>query len=162
MGVEAIGAFSSASAPLEDAWRADPGHGASLRSATAAVQPVPNSDGDLTTAHRLLVGAIEEGNHGYDAKGPALIDALHFLLLCNYGAREEPWTSCYAAVSRLRPSPPRLSVSARTWGDPAHADVATLWELDEIIDSTTKETDPARVVRVGTAAVYPDRPAAVR
>ncbi|MFD7408949.1 ATP-binding protein [Streptomyces sp. NPDC059866] len=164
VGAEAIGALSSASALLEDAWRADPQHGASLRSATAAVQLVLNSDGDLATAHRLLVGAIEEGDHGFDAEDPALIDALHFLLLlCNYGAREELWEPYYAAVSRLRPAPPPLLlVAARTWGDPAHADAATLRALDEIIDGTTKETDPARVVRVGTAAVYPDRLAAVR
>lgn len=164
VGAEAIGALRSASELLEDASRADPGHGASLRSANAAVQLVLNSDGDLTTAHRLLVGAIEEGSHGYDAEDPALIDALHFLLLlCNYGAREELWAPYYAAVARLRPAPPRLLlVAAKAWGDPAHADAATLRELDEIIDGTTRETDPARVVRVGTAALYPDRLAAVR
>ncbi|MVO85389.1 AAA family ATPase [Streptomyces sp. p1417] len=164
VGAEAIGALHSASELLEDAWRADPGHGASLRSATAAVQLVLNGDGDLVTAHRLLVGAIEEGGHGYDADDPALVDALHFLLLlCNYGAREELWAPYCAAVSRLRPAPPPLLlVAARTWGDPAHADAATLRALDEIIDDTTKETDPARVVRVGTAALYPDRLHAVR
>ncbi|MGW3496374.1 AAA family ATPase [Streptomyces sp. NPDC001020] len=164
VGAEAIGALHSASELLEDAWRADPGHGASLRSATAAVQLLLNSDGDLTTAHRLLVGAIEEGGHRYDADDPALIDALHFLLLlCNYGAREELWAPYYAAVARLRPAPPPLLlVAARTWGDPAHADAATLRELDEIIDGTTKESDPARVVRMGTAALYPDRLSAVR
>ncbi|MGW0812789.1 AAA family ATPase [Streptomyces viridiviolaceus] len=164
VGAEAIGALSSASALLEDAWRADPQYGASLRSATAAVQLVLNSDGDLATAHRLLVGAIEEGDHGFDAEDPALIDALHFLLLlCNYGAREELWAPYYAAVARLRPAPPPLLlVAAHTWGDPAHADAATLRELDEIIAGTANETDPARIVRVGTAAVYPDRLAAVR
>jgi DNA-binding CsgD family transcriptional regulator len=164
VGAEAIGALRSASELLEDARRADPEHGASLRSATAAVQLVLNSDGDLATAHRLLVGAIEEGDHGYDADDPALIDALYFLLLlCNYGAREELWAPYYAAVSRLRPAPPPLLLTAaRTWGDPAHADPATLRELDEIIDGALKETDPARVVRVGTAAIYPDRLSAVR
>ncbi|MFD6530982.1 AAA family ATPase [Streptomyces sp. NPDC060184] len=164
VGAEAIGALSSASTLLEDAWRADPRYGASLRSATAAVQLVLNTDGDLATAHRLLVGAVEQGDHGFDAEDPALIDALHFLLLlCNYGAREELWAPYYAAVARLRPAPPPLLlVAARAWGDPAHIDAASLRELDEIIDGATKETDPARVVRVGTAAVYPDRLSAVR
>ncbi|MCQ4205934.1 helix-turn-helix transcriptional regulator [Streptomyces longispororuber] len=164
VGAEAIGALHSASELLEDARRADPRHGASLRSATAAVQLVLNGDGDLATAHRLLVGAIEQGDHGFDADDPALVDALHFLLLlCNYGANEELWAPFYAAVARLRPAPPPLLlVAARTWGDPAHADAETLKALDEIIDGTTAETDPARVVRVGTAAVYPDRLPAVR
>ncbi|MER6165613.1 AAA family ATPase [Streptomyces violaceorubidus] len=164
VGAEAIGALTSASALLEDARRADPGHGASLRSANAAVQLVLNSDGDLATAHRLLVGAVEDGEHGFDAEDPALIDALHFLLLlCNYGADEALWAPYYAAVARLRPAPPPLLlVAARTWGDPAHADAATLRELDGIIAGTTQDTDPARIVRVGTAAVYPDKLAAVR
>ncbi|RAJ72570.1 MULTISPECIES: LuxR family transcriptional regulator [unclassified Streptomyces] len=164
VGAEAIGALRSASELLEDARRADPGHGMSLNSANAAVQLVLNSDGDLATAHRLLVGAIEEGDHGYDAEDPALVDALHFLaLLCNYGAREELWAPYYAAVARLRPAPPPLLlVAARVWGDPAHADAATLRELDEIIAGALRETDPARVVRVGTAALYPDRLSAVR
>lgn len=164
VGAEAVGALSSASALLEDAWRADPRHGASLRSATAAVQLVLNSDGDLATAHRLLVGAIEDGDHGFDAEDPALIDALHFLLLlCNYGAREELWVPYYAAVAKLRPAPPPLLlVAARTWGDPSHADAATLRELDEIVADAVNETDPARIVRVGTAALYPDRLAGVR
>ncbi|MFF3503304.1 AAA family ATPase [Streptomyces sp. NPDC003247] len=164
VGAEAIGALHSASELLEDASRADPAHGTSLNSANAAVQLVLNSDGDLVTAHRLLVGAIEEGDHGYDAEDPALVDALHFLLLlCNYGADEKLWEPYYRAVARLCPAPPPLLlVAARTWGDPAHADAATLRELDEIIDGALKETDPARVVRVGTAALYPDRLAAVR
>ncbi|MFD9882689.1 ATP-binding protein [Streptomyces alboflavus] len=164
VGAEAIGALHSASELLEDAWRADPARGMSLNSANAAVQLVLNSDGDLSTAHRLLVGAIEEGDHGYDAEDPALVDALHFLLLlCNYGAREELWAPYHAAVARLRPAPPPLLlVAAEAWGDPAHADAATLRDLDEIIDGALKETDPARVVRVGTAALYPDRLSAVR
>ncbi|WLW58737.1 ATP-binding protein [Streptomyces sp. YU58] len=164
VGAEAIGALRSASALLADASRADPAHGTSLNSANAAVQLVLNSDGDLATAHRLLVGAIEEGDHGYDAEDPALVDALHFLLLlCNYGADGGLWEPYYRAVGRLRPAPPPLLlIAARAWGDPARADAATLRELDEIIEGALKETDPARVVRVGTAAVYPDRLAAVR
>ncbi|WP_320782889.1 helix-turn-helix transcriptional regulator [Streptomyces sp. CRN 30] len=164
VGAEAVGALSDASVLLEDARRADPRHGASLVSANAAVQLVLNGDGDLATAHRLLVAAVEEGDHGFDAEDPALIDALHFLLLlCNYGADEALWAPYYAAVARLRPAPPPLLlVAARTWGDPAHADPATLRELDAIIAATSRETDPARIVRVGTAAVYPDRLAAVR
>ncbi|MEV7080004.1 AAA family ATPase [Streptomyces sp. NPDC093516] len=164
VGAESIGALHSATELLADARRADPGHVMSLSSANAAVQLVLNSDGDLATAHRLLVGAIEEGDHGYDAEDPTLIDALHFLmLLCNYGASADLWEPFFRAVARLRPAPPRLLlVEARTWGDPAHADAETLQELDRIIDGALGETDPARVVRVGTAALYPDRLAAVR
>ena len=40
-----------------------------------------NSDADLTTAHRLLVGAIETTDHGYDAQNSGLIEALYNLTL---------------------------------------------------------------------------------
>ncbi|MFE1191803.1 AAA family ATPase [Streptomyces olivaceoviridis] len=164
IGAEATGALRSASELLENARRADPDHGRSLHSAAATVQLLLNGDGDVTTAHRLLVGAIEEGTHGYDAGNAALIDALHLLsLLCIYGARAELWAPFHAALARLRPAPPALlSVLGQLYSDPARTGPATLRRFDRIIDGITDETDPARIVRVGTAAVYTDRLSALR
>lgn len=164
VGAEATGALHSASELLENARRADPGHDRSLHSAAAAVQLLLNSGGDIGTAHRLLVGAIEQGEHGYDAGDAALIDALHLLLLvCNFGARAELWAPFHAALARLRPvAPSLLTVAGQTFSDPARTGPETLRELDEIIDDVMQETDPARIVRVGTASIYPDRLSAVR
>ncbi|MFE2913713.1 AAA family ATPase [Kitasatospora indigofera] len=164
VGAEAVGALSSAEALLEDARRADPGHGVSLRAAGAAVQLLLNSDGDVATAHRLLVGAVEAGGHGYRADDPALLDTLHFLmLLCSYGGKEELWAPFHAALSRLRPAaPPLLGIGAQTFSDPLNADGATLRRLDEIIDGVTAGTELAEIVRIGAAAIYPDRLSALR
>lgn len=164
VGAEATGALRSASELLENARRADPGHEMSLHSAAAAVQLLLNSGGDIGTAHRLLVGAIEQEEHGYDAGDAALIDALHLLLLvCNFGARAELWAPFHAALARLRPvAPSLLTVAGQTFSDPARTEPKTLRELDEILDGVVQEIDPARIVRIGTASIYPDRLSALR
>ncbi|MFE6895197.1 AAA family ATPase [Streptomyces sp. NPDC057694] len=164
LGAEATGALHSASELLENARQAAPEHSNSLRFAAATVQLLLNSDGDVSTAHRILVGAIEEGTHGYDADNPALIDALHLLsLLCIYEGTEELWGRFHTLLSRVRPEPPALlSVLGQLYSDPAHTGPATLRQLDHITGDAVRESDPAQIVRIGTVAVPSDRLSAVR
>jgi DNA-binding CsgD family transcriptional regulator len=156
---DATGQLRSASELLEIAQRADPDLTRSLHSAAAAVYLIINGDGDIDTAHRLLVGAIESGAHGYDARDNALIDAVHLLLLlCFFGGRAALWDSYYTVVARLRPEPPALlAVAGRTFSDPARAGVGALPQLESILTRLPEETDPGRIVRIGTASLYPDR-----
>ncbi|MFD5064910.1 AAA family ATPase [Streptomyces sp. NPDC058394] len=164
IGTDSAGALLSASALLEGVRRADPQHGRSLRSIAAAVQLQLNRDGDVARAHCQLVDAIEEGTHGYDAHDTSLIDAMHLLLLlCFYGGEATLWAPFHAALSRLRPQAPALlSAADKTFGDPARAGAAALEQLGHILDADLKESDPARIVRIGTASIYPDRLAALR
>ncbi|MEV5152181.1 AAA family ATPase [Streptomyces werraensis] len=164
IGADATGSLRNASELLEDARRADPYQRKSLHFAAAAVQLLLNGDGDVRTAHRLLAGAISEGRHGYDATNVALTDALHLLLLlCFYGGDPEMWEPFHAAVNQLRPEPPPLlAVAAQTFGDPARAEAATVGQLDRILATAVDETDSARIVRIGTASIYPDRLSALR
>ncbi|MFE6891973.1 ATP-binding protein [Streptomyces sp. NPDC057694] len=164
LGAEATGAFHSASEMLEVARQADPELDTSLHSTAAKVLLMLNSDGDVIAAHRILVAAIEEGAHGYDADDGALIDALHLLsLLCVYAGRPELWAPFHTALSRLRPqSPALLSVLGRLHTDPAGVGPATLTQLERIFDDAATEADPGQIVRIGTIAVASDRLAAVR
>ncbi|TWD13574.1 regulatory LuxR family protein [Streptomyces sp. T12] len=164
IGADATGALRSASELLENARRADPYQHRSLHFAAAAVQLLLNGDGDVVTAHRLLAGAITEGRHGYDATNVALVDALHLLLLlCFYGGSAELWEPFHAAVNQLRPDPPPLlCVAAQTFGDPARGGAASVEQLDRILHTAIDETDSARIVRIGTASIYPDRLSALR
>ncbi|QIQ06369.1 AAA family ATPase [Streptomyces liangshanensis] len=164
IGADATGELRGASELLDHARRADPDHVGSLHSAAAAVYLVINGDGDIDTAHRLLVGAVESGAHGYDATDHALVDAVHLLvLLCFFSGRAEPWEPLYAAMARLRPEPPTLlSVVAKTFSDPARSGIGALAELESLLGGLPEETDPGRIVRLGTASLYADRLGDVR
>ncbi|MGH2904265.1 MAG: ATP-binding protein, partial [Solirubrobacteraceae bacterium] len=164
LGADATGDLRGASELLENARRADPDQTGSLHSAAAAVHLTINGGGDIDTAHRLLVSAIESGTHRYDANDAALIEAFHLLLLlCFYSGRPELWTPFYAGLARLRPEPPPLlSVAGRTFSDPARSGAAALEQLQSIISALPDEIDPGRIVRIGTASLYPDRLADVR
>ncbi|WP_327287564.1 AAA family ATPase [Streptomyces sp. NBC_01198] len=164
IGADATGDLLGVSDLLAHARRADPDLTDSLHSAAAAVYLTINGGGDVDTAHHMLVTAIESDTHRYDAKDAALIEAIHLLLLlCFYSGRAELWPPFYAALARLRPEPPPLlSVAGKTFSDPARSGVAALAQLGPILDGLPHETDPGRIVRIGTASLYADRLADLR
>ncbi|WP_433132699.1 helix-turn-helix transcriptional regulator [Micromonospora sp. CA-240977] len=157
IGADAGGELTNASQLLHDARRASPA--GSLYATAAAVHLLLNSDGDVRTAHRLLVGAIEAGGHGYDAEDEALIDVLHtLLLLCFFTGEPTSWEPFFAALNRLTPKAPELlTVAAATFSDPARMGQAVAGRLDALVAGTDAEVDPTEIVRVGIAAIYLDR-----
>jgi DNA-binding CsgD family transcriptional regulator len=159
IGAEEAGELDTASVLLADARRADPDLKGSLHAAAAAVFLLINGDGDVETAYRLLVGAIETGDHGYDARDHELIEALHNLLLvCWFGSRPELWKRFYAMLARLAPEPPALlSVLSRTFPDPVRTAAAALDDFEALVADLPNENDPTRMMRIGTASVYVDR-----
>jgi DNA-binding CsgD family transcriptional regulator len=164
IGADAAGALRSASELLEGARRADPDLSDSLHCAAAAVHLILNDNGDIDTAHRLLVEAIERGVHGYDANDKALVDTLHLLLLISFfGGRKELWDPFYAALARMRPRVPALlAVTGKTFSDPARMGTAVLEQLETVLNEERGATDPVRLVRLGTASLYADRLSDVR
>ncbi|MFD7409664.1 AAA family ATPase [Streptomyces sp. NPDC059866] len=166
LGAESTGALPSARKLLDDARHAAPELEGSLHFATAAALLVLNGDGDVDTAHRLLVGAVESAaeTHRYDARDKALVDALHMLaVICFFGARPELWQSYYRILERLKPKPPvLLSALGRTFSDPARTGAAASGELDQLVANLPGETDPVQINRTGTAALYLDRLGEVR
>ena len=164
IGAEGIGDLRNASALLANAERADPGTNRSLHAAAAAAYLLINADGDVRTAHRLLVGAIETGSHNYDARNDGLIEALHNLLLvCWWGGRLELWDPFYAALARLKPGPPDvLGVLSQTFADPARTAASALDMFEALVSDLNDMHDARSVVRLVTASVYIDRIALVR
>ncbi|MFB7504059.1 helix-turn-helix transcriptional regulator [Streptomyces broussonetiae] len=158
VGADSGGELEDASRLLAGARLVHPTTGReSLHAAAASAFLLINKDGDIATAYQLLVGAIEAGQHGYDACDPALIEALHLLvLLCWYGGDAKMWQPLTTFVNRLTPQPPELLwVITQTFGDPARTGPKALPRLAELI--ATVGDDPTRVVRIGTASVFPDR-----
>ncbi len=110
VGVDSSGELEDASRLLAGARLVHPGTGQqSLHAAAASAFLLINRDGDIDTAYRLLVGAIESGGHDWDASDDALIEALHLLvLLCWYGGDPVLWQPLFAFMDRLTPEPPEL------------------------------------------------------
>jgi DNA-binding CsgD family transcriptional regulator len=153
------GDLSDVPALMDAARRADPQYGGSLAGAVAGAYHLLNGDGDVETAHQLLVGAIDALPDPADAQNKTLIEALFTLLMVSFFAgRPELWPAFHTCVGRLQPRPPRLlAVLARTFTDPAHLARPALPDLEAAIHGLQLETSPARIVRTAMAASYLDR-----
>ncbi|WP_406002530.1 ATP-binding protein [Streptomyces sp. NBC_00829] len=160
LGANITGDLRNVRALLDNAGQADPVGSDSLAAAAAAASQLLNGEGDVDTAHRLLVGAID--NHALpDGAGDSiLLEALHTLLLvCFYSGRPQLWHSFDSAVTQcqLRSLDPMLPVIRAAFGDPAHAASSVLDRLDELVCGLHQVTDPTRIIRTAVAAAYVDR-----
>ncbi|WP_225847483.1 AAA family ATPase [Streptomyces sp. HPF1205] len=162
IGVDAGGELAGASRLLAGSRRADPTGRGSLYAAAAASFLLINEEGDIDTAHRLLDGAIEAGDHGYDARDPALVEALFTLsMLCFYSGEPGKWQSVLRVLDRLSPAPPELLWACmQTYGDPARTGAAGVRVLDRLL--TDLGSDPNLLLRIGTTSAFVDRLAAFR
>jgi DNA-binding CsgD family transcriptional regulator len=159
IGADVTGQLGGASQLLTDARRSAPELGGSLQAAVAAAYVLLNGEGDVDTAYRLLVGAIEgHANVGADGR-TVLEEALHTLLfVCFFGARPELWKPFYDAVARLEPDvPAAIYLNSKTFADPVRMAGPALGQLDAAIDELADETDPTRIVRIAIASVFVDR-----
>jgi DNA-binding CsgD family transcriptional regulator len=159
LGAIVTGDLRDVPALIDAARAADPQHGGSLAGAVAGAYHLLNENGDVDSAHRLLVSAIEMLAEPADAHNKTLIEALYTLLMVSFfGGRAELWPAFHTAVSRLRPRPPQLlSILARTFSDPAHRARPVLGRLDTAIGRLRTESSPARIVRTAIAGSYLDR-----
>jgi len=97
---------------------------ASLHFASAAALVMLEGDTPVDAVHRLLVAAIESGDHRHDPDDPELISALWTLaLVCHFGGRDELWAPLHSNMARLSPSPPRCSRSRSTCSPTRHGPV---------------------------------------
>jgi len=75
------------------------------------------------------------------------------------GGRPQLWEPFDAAIGRLTPRTPELlGILAKTFSDPVRLALPALGRLDALIAGLSQETIPARIVRTGIAAAYPDIP----
>ena len=137
---------------LAEARRADPHADTRLPWVTAAAAKQLHGDGDIDTAHRVLVEALESRTLDGPPDGPLdedVVDALHLLLVvCAFGGRDELWAPVLRILERLRPLlPDTLQLT----------DVPALDPLLAAVHGLPDERDPRRIVRVATAASDLDR-----
>jgi len=156
IGADVTGQLHHAAQLLADAHRADPQFKQSVQSAVTAAFVLLNGDGDVDTAHRLLVGAIESGQEVTDA---VLVEALNVLtLICFFGGRAELWAPFYDALGRLRPNVPTdLDLLSKTFADPVRTAAAALPQLEKAIAALAAEVDPTVIIKTGFACGFVDR-----
>jgi DNA-binding CsgD family transcriptional regulator len=162
IGADVTGNLSNAAQVLADLRRGHTEVEGSLPAAVAAALFLLQGDGDVPTAHRVLVGALDGREGRLDAHDPVVAEALHALLLvCSYGGTESLWHAFEAALDRSDRVPPVLALSRRTHADPARS-AAVLGALDDALATMGEEADPTQIIRMGIAASYVDRLEACR
>jgi DNA-binding CsgD family transcriptional regulator len=157
MGAEVAGDLSNASQVLAELRRGDSDVEGSLQAAVAGSVFLLQGDGDVATAHRLLVGALESGGGAHDARDPVLAEALYSLMMvCSYGGEDEFWRPFEDAMARSDGIPLALDLSSKTFADPARAG-ASLEALESAIAALADVADPTQILRTAMAATYVDR-----
>jgi DNA-binding CsgD family transcriptional regulator len=159
VGADVTGDLRSVAAMLADAGRASAEPRASLETAVAAAFPLLIGDGDVDTAHGLLVEAIEHRAQSDDTLDAPLEEALHTLLrVCYFGGRPELWEPLERTLERLGPNAPAdVVIRAKTQGNPVAHAAEALPQLDAAISGLAGETDPTRIIRTGNAGSFVDR-----
>ena len=152
------GDLRDAEALLRDAQLADPENPRSAEAAAAASFVLFHDDGDVATAHRVLLRAIGSAD-GREISPTALTEALRTLaLVCSFGGRVGLWQLFGRRLEGCRASlPVSLYLNAALTSDPARSPRAALDHLDAEIEALADLTDPTEVVRIASAATFIDR-----
>ena len=158
IGADVAGDLTNASHVLAELRRGHAELEGSLQAAIAASSFLLWADGDVATAHRVLVGAIEGRQGVLDARDPVVAEALTSLMMvCSFSGSEDLWGSFDAAMARAEGIPLALELNRWTYADPARAEAPTLRALDAAISALADESDPAQIIRIGQAATWVDR-----
>ncbi|MCW2778842.1 MAG: LuxR-family transcriptional regulator [Frankiales bacterium] len=157
VGASDVGALVSSAALLRQARSADPGQQDSLSAAVVAAFLMVNRDGDLDTAHRLLVAALDA--HPAGGSDHVVEEALNTLfMLCFNSGRSGWWGPVQDAVQRLSATlAPTLVLMAVTVADPARVTRAVLEQIDRAVADLPQHPDCVHVQHVFFAATFVDR-----
>ena len=160
LGAVVTGGLRDVPRLLADARKADAARAGSLVAAVAAAHHLLLSgDGDIDTAHRLLVGAIEMQREPYAATSDSMVEALYTLgWVCYFGGRAELWVPFHRALAQLTPDVPELlALLSATFADPARTALAALGRIEAAVAALEDEADPVWVTRVSLACMFIDR-----
>jgi DNA-binding CsgD family transcriptional regulator len=157
-GARLWGGLAAADGVLREAARTDPQGFGSLDAAVATAFVILNADGDVTTAHRMLAGALEDVPAGAASTfqmHAALSTLMH---ICLFGSQEEYWAAFDAATARLGGRLPQsIAICRQTCGDPARAGSQAHAALTRLLAGIDHEKDPAEIVSTGVAGFFVDR-----
>ncbi|MGY4769743.1 AAA family ATPase [Kribbella sp. CWNU-51] len=159
LGANMAGGLEDVSRWLRDALQGELDLKQSLQAATTGVFLLLNNDGDVGTAHRLMMAAIDGYGMPLDAEDDRVLAAVFVLLLiCGYSARADHSELLYDVFGRLAPAvPDDLYLLAQVFLDPVRTAPAILEEFDAALQSLNDEPGPWRIRRLTLAAGILDR-----
>jgi len=159
LGANLLGDLGNAPRLLHEMRELDPEHAGSLAGAMAAAYQLLNGVGDVDTAHRLLVGAVETSPDPTDASDQVLVEAIYNLFeIAYFGGRADLWEPFNRALGRLRPKPPDfLSLVAETAADSARRAAPAMGRLEKATSQLEHETSPTKIIRIAIASGYGER-----
>jgi DNA-binding CsgD family transcriptional regulator len=162
LGLDVTGELRSTPQLLAAAHEADPDHNQPLHAAATASYMLLSGAGDVDTAHRLLVGALDAIPVRDAADERVLNEVLGSLLMvCFFGGRADLWDLFHKAVAGAA-ADVLVSLCGSTFCDPVRVEAAVLEQLDRLIEESDHEVDPNRIVRLATAGVFVDRTSGLR
>jgi DNA-binding CsgD family transcriptional regulator len=157
-GAQLWGGLAAADGVLREAARTDPRGFGSLDAAVATAFVILNADGDVTTAHRMLAGALESVPPGADLTFQVRAALSTLMYICLFGSQAEPWSAFDAVTARLGDRVPLpIAVCRQLCGDPARATAQAQADLAALLAGIDAEADPADVVAIGVAGFFVDR-----
>lgn len=158
-GADVSGDLRQANELLQDADLLDSGGGRSLEAAVVAAYLHLNGAGDTRTAHRVLVGALQDQRNVAEGHDGLRAEALHTLCeICLYAADPDLWPDFHTVASAMPLDEfPVLHLWAMLMVDPVRTAHDRLPELEHALASLVDEVDPVRIERVATAALFVDR-----
>ena len=164
VGANMAGDFGNVARLVAEAREIDAGFAATPQAATTAAFLLLNGDGDIETAHRILVGAIDALGDELDAADEHLGAAIYLLLMISgFARREDLWKPCFAILERMRPETPEdLFLVSRTAADPVRLAIPALDRLDRAIARVGSDDEAWHLRRLAWAAVFVDRLSGLR
>lgn len=156
LGIQQAGPVSSL---LDDARHAGLDKSGSLLFAAAGAIVLVDGDGDVETAHRLVLGALQSRAETLDSNDLSVTAAVSALAhLCFLSQRLELWEEFHKITKSLIPSLPlEIRLYAAGMADPARMSRDTLVDLDGAIRNLDHEPDPLRVIMISSAGRFVDR-----
>ncbi|MFF5079383.1 AAA family ATPase [Actinoplanes sp. NPDC000266] len=118
-----------------------------------------SGEGDVDSAYRVLIGAVERYTGDESMSREVLVEGLYTLVwICFFAGREELWEPFEEAFTRLTDlAPESLSLLKACFGDPVRQALPMLDRLDRAVSRLTAATDPVEVIRISMASGYVDR-----
>jgi DNA-binding CsgD family transcriptional regulator/DNA polymerase III delta prime subunit len=131
----------------------------SLEAVTAVAYQLLNAEGDASTAHRLLLAALEARQGPLEAEDGTAMEVLLTLVFVGfYAGREQLWQDIRRQLARVTPQLPEpLALFDGAFADPARAGQPALRRLEVALDGLRFTADPLRITRTAAAGAYLDR-----